>query len=232
MFRGIDIHGMNVIDSIILERDKQMRSRHPRKRDCVGRLVPTFRHLSLSRARVAGLVASAILSGAGAAGAENAPPRPIPIAIIDFDYSDTSGEVLDQNEKHRMLLETFVASLRRDLARDGKYRIVALPCAQNPCSAGRSNPAQLLARARDAGAALLLYGGIHKTSTLVQWAKVQIVDMRIDKLVFDRLLTFRGDDERAWHRAEAFVVADIEKLDLLVRDRDEDSAAFQRKEQP
>lgn len=176
-------------------------------------------------ASLVGLLAAAHFLGALPARASDRPAPPIPIAILDFDYTDTSGEVADQSEKHRMLLESFAASLRRDLARGGTYRIVVLACAQQPCSAGRSTPADLLARARDAGATLLLYGGIHKTSTLVQWAKVQIVDVRRDALVFDRLLTFRGDDARAWQRAQEFLAADLEQRDLSEVDRARNAAS-------
>jgi hypothetical protein len=217
------------------KRGTKMAGHHSDPKDCRGRrrsMAPARRAPALALARVIGLVASVLLWVTGPAGAENALPQPIPLAIVDFDYSDTSGEVLDQSEKHRTLLETFAASLRRDLARGGKYRIVALPCPRSPCSAGRSNPADLLARARDAGAVMLLYGRIHKMSTLVQWAKVQVVDVRRDKLVFDRLLTFRGDDARAWQRAQAFVVAEIEKRDLSGHDRNEAAPAQQEEVQP
>jgi Protein of unknown function (DUF2380) len=51
-------------------------------------------------------------------------------------------------------------------------------------------------------------------STLVQWATVQVVDARTDKLVLDRLLSFRGDDDEAWQHAEAFLAADLKALDF------------------
>jgi hypothetical protein len=70
-------------------------------------------------------------------------------------------------------------------------------------------PAELLARASAAGAKRLLYGGIHKMSTLVQNAKVQMVDIENDKLTFDRLITFRGDTDESWQRAERFITRDL-----------------------
>jgi hypothetical protein len=51
-------------------------------------------------------------------------------------------------------------------------------------------------------------------STLIQWAKVQVVDLQTDKPVFDRLLTFRGDTDEAWQRAEAFIVEQVNALDI------------------
>jgi hypothetical protein len=181
---------------------------------------------------LAGIVTSVVLLVAGPAGAETPARQPIPIAIADFDYRDSSGEVQDQTKKHRALLQDFTESLRRDLARGEKYHVVTLPCGAEPCTAARSDPAQLIGRAREAGAALLLYGGIHKMSTLVQWAKVQIVDVRAGKLVLDRLLTFRGDDERAWQRAESFLAADLAQCDFSDRDRADGAAALRGKEQP
>ncbi len=157
------------------------------------------------RARIFG---AAILL-AGAARAESLTAQPQLVAIADFDYVDTSGEPQDQSAKHLAQLQAFMASLRRDLADGEKVRVVPLSCGREPCSSGGSDPAKLIADARGAGVALLIYGGIHKTSTLVQWAKVQAVDLRADKLVLDRLLTFRGDDDTAWRRAERFLADDL-----------------------
>ena len=54
-------------------------------------------------------------------------------------------------------------------------------------------------------------------STLVGWAKAQIIDLRDDKVAFERLLSFRGDDDEAWRRAEQFLVDQIESSDFLSR---------------
>ena len=160
----------------------------------------------LSKACRSGLALTLLLLAAPAANADPAGPK-TPVAIVDFDYSDTSGEVKDQSAKHQALLEAFMASLRQDLAASDSFRVVALSCEPEPCST--ADPAKLLGAARRAGAALLIYGGIHKVSTLVQWAKVQLVGVRTDTLVYDRLYTFRGDDDTAWQRAEAFFAADL-----------------------
>lgn len=133
--------------------------------------------------------------------------QPKPIAIADFSYSDTSGEVQDQTAKHKDFLRAFMAQLGEDLAKSDRYRIVSLACDPDPCT--DADPSKLLAGARRAGAALLLYGGIHKESTLVQWAKIEMADVKTGQQVYERLLTFRGDDARAWQRAEAFIAADL-----------------------
>jgi Protein of unknown function (DUF2380) len=133
----------------------------------------------------------------------------IPIAVADFDYTDTSGEPLDQRAEHRARLQSFVGAIRASLEQDGRYRVVTLVCPQSPCTAGTSPPDELLASASAAGAKRLLYGGIHKMSTLVQNAKVQVVDIKDNKVTFDRLITFRGDNDEAWQRAERFIARDL-----------------------
>ena len=52
-------------------------------------------------------------------------------------------------------------------------------------------------------------------NALLQWAKFEILDIKSGKVVFDRLLTFRGDDDTAWQRAEAFVARDLLSDDAL-----------------
>jgi Protein of unknown function (DUF2380) len=137
-----------------------------------------------------------------------------PLAIVDFDYKDTSGEPADQSAQHQARLAAFMRSLHADLARSGKYALVSLTCQPDPCSITRTPPEELLNAARHAGARLLVFGGIHKESTLIEWAKVHAVDVQTDKPLFDRLFTFRGDTDEAWQRAEAFIVAQVNALDI------------------
>jgi hypothetical protein len=44
---------------------------------------------------------------------------------------------------------------------------------------------------------------------LAEWAKVEAVDIAADRVVFDKLFTFRGDTDEAWDRAEAFLSQEI-----------------------
>jgi hypothetical protein len=150
-------------------------------------------------ALAAGLMAPAPLRGDQA--------KLVSVAVADFDYADTSGEARDQRAEHAERLRAFVRSIRNDLSRSGKYQVVDIKC--QPCSAGQMQPAELVEEARRAGARLLLYGGVHKMSTLVQYAKVQMVDVEADKLIFDRLVTFRGDTDDAWMRAEQFLAREL-----------------------
>ena len=137
---------------------------------------------------------------------------PIAIAVIELDYVDTSGEVRDQGQEHAARIARFSEALRGDLARSGKFRIVTPRCDPAPCASSGAPPSALLASAREAGAKLVLIGGVHKQSTLIQWAKVQAIDVDADRVVLDKLLTFRGDTDEAWDRAEVFLARELTTL--------------------
>ena len=142
-----------------------------------------------------------------------APAQPAPTAILEFDYVDTSNESTDQTADHAKRLHDFSEALGRDLAASGKYRLVPMACGAEPCGSRRGLD-ELKKAARAAGVRFVALGGIHKMSTLVQWAKIQIADMDQDRIVFDRLVTFRGDTDESWRRAEHFIAAEIAALSL------------------
>lgn len=134
------------------------------------------------------------------------------IAVIDFDYVDTSGEVRDQRKEHEARLGAFMSDLKRDIGQAANFRLVTPTCRPDPCSVAATTVSDLLAAAREAGADILLIGGIHKMSTLVQWAKIEAIDVKTGRLALDKLFTFRGDTDEAWRRAEAFVFEEITAL--------------------
>jgi uncharacterized protein DUF2380 len=162
----------------------------------------------------AGLVACVLALPPAVVQADNTASEPIPIAVAEFDYNDTSGEPEDQRAKHAAQLQSFANSIRAGLKSSGKYRVVPLVCEPAPCRVNDMDAESLIAAARKAGAQQLVFGGIHKMSTLVQFAKIQILDLKLDKLVFERLLTFRGDSDDAWDHAQRFVVRDIVEENL------------------
>jgi hypothetical protein len=144
------------------------------------------------------------------AGAEPGIGTPnVGLAIADFAYIDTSGEPTDQVAAHQTRLQTLMEALRRDFAADGRFNLVRLSCPSMPCADDDSDSANLIRAASDAGARILVIGGIHKTSTLVQWAKVAAIDVDAHRVVVDRLFTFRGDSDDAWKRAELFMSQDV-----------------------
>jgi hypothetical protein len=129
----------------------------------------------------------------------------IAVAVADFDYSDTSGEVADQTQAHRARVASFAELLREDIAAGGAYRVVQLDCPEHPCTVGTMPPDDFVAAARRAGARLVIYGGIRKMSTLVQWGEVHLLDLQRNEVLLQRTVSFRGDNDEAYRRAAAFV---------------------------
>jgi len=160
------------------------------------------------------MVCAAVLMIAAAMASLNAQSERVRIAVAEFDYSDTSGEQRDQAADHSRRLKAFAEMIRNELASSGKYEVVAIDCAGKPCSAGTTAPADLFAAAHQAGARLILYGGIQKLSTLIQHAKAEAIDVDANRLVFDRLMTFRGDTDESWAHAEHFLAREFLSRDV------------------
>jgi hypothetical protein len=137
---------------------------------------------------------------------------PVAMAIADFDNFDTTGEDAERSAAHAGRVKAFADFLRNDIAADARFTIVPLTCGDMPCSPARTRPATFLEAARAAGARYLVYGGIHKQSTLVQWALVHAIDLEKDKLVLERTFSLRGDTDEAFRRAADFIVEYVKKL--------------------
>jgi hypothetical protein len=135
-------------------------------------------------------------------------------AVADFDNFDTSREDADRTAKHAARVQVFAALLRNELAAANKFKVVQLTCPNPPCSAGRMRPNDLVKAARQAGARLLVYGGLHKESTLVQWGRIEAVDLKKNKLVLNQTFSFRGDTDQAFRRAAIFVARYLKALTL------------------
>jgi Protein of unknown function (DUF2380) len=105
------------------------------------------------------------------------------VTIEDFQYLDTSGELANQADVHQKRLRDFMTALRRDVAADAE---------------------QTQGEAR-----IRIVGAIQKMSTLIQWAKVTVIDLNINRPLWDKLFTFRGDNDEAWGRAEVFISQEI-----------------------
>jgi hypothetical protein len=158
---------------------------------------------------VAGICSLCVtVSAAGASGGENRANAAPKAVITNFSYQDTSSEIRNQTAEHAVRLKAFNDKLRADLSGTYGIGIVSLDCGSR-CPQAESNLSALAGESARAGAAFVLIGGIHKTSTLVQWAKATIIDVRRSQPVYDRLVTFRGDSDEAWERAEAFMARDI-----------------------
>lgn len=128
---------------------------------------------------------------------------PVAIAVEDFSYLDTSGEPTDQAAAHQQRLGAFMTALRADIEADRRFHLIPSKTADG------APPDQRLRAAAQAGAKILLVGGIHKVSTLVQWASAAAIDVASNRVLVEKLFTFRGDNSEAWRRAETFVSQEI-----------------------
>ncbi|HEU0221358.1 MAG TPA: DUF2380 domain-containing protein [Paracoccaceae bacterium] len=154
--------------------------------------------------RRAAIVAAAALMAAGATAGE--PPR---LALAGFDFRDTSGEVRDQTAEHAARLRGFDATLREGLAAQAGLALVALPCEAARCTARDPGLPVLAAQAEAAGVRFLVFGEVHKMSTLIGWVKFAMLDLQANKPACDRFLSYRGDTDEAWRRAADVTLRNI-----------------------
>jgi hypothetical protein len=150
------------------------------------------------------LLVSSLLSDVSAETAS----RAVAVSIDDFIYIDTSNESIDQTDVHEKRLRAFMTALRDDVRADSRFELVPSPCAPN-CPIKGPALRDRLSAASQAGAQILIIGGIHKMSTLVQLAQTAAIDTTSQHVVFKKFFTFRGDNDEAWQRAEHFVSEDL-----------------------
>jgi hypothetical protein len=130
---------------------------------------------------------------------------PVTIAVADFDYKDTSGEVRDQSAEHKARVAHFAEVVRENLSAQGDTSVLQFECPQHPCTPIRMGADDFIAAARGSGARFIVYGGILKTSTLVQNGFFEVLDLQNEKLILKRGVSFRGDNDEAFAHAAAFV---------------------------
>ncbi|WP_378950671.1 DUF2380 domain-containing protein [Mesorhizobium sp. ANAO-SY3R2] len=156
-------------------------------------------------------VAVAVFMFLGVASSFAKDGQPIEIAVAQFYFVDTSGEVEDQKARHENQLRQFETELQKTLSADNRLEIAALPCGSDRCSLENPGIDTLRRQAKTANARYLLAGGIQKMSTLVGWAKITVFDLEDSNRVCDRLFTYRGDTEEAWRRAAEFGAKNVIK---------------------
>ena len=140
------------------------------------------------------------------------------LAVAEIDYVDTSGEVIDQSADHRRRLRAFEASLRSDLTASGKLRSVALDCPPNACSVGDLDDRNWC-KAQAAGADLSPDRPLSQDEHAGAMGEIRHDRREGAEAVFDRLVTFRGDNDEAWRRAESFIVRQIMDRERIMRPR-------------
>ncbi|MEK1888161.1 MAG: DUF2380 domain-containing protein [Phyllobacterium sp.] len=154
-------------------------------------------HISLA------LCCSLLTSGDGRA------ETPAVIASANFDFIDTSGEPRDQSADHQRRLTDLSDYLREQLAEQGKFKLVPLPCQASQCTATDPGYEALSAMARQNGAAFVVIGAVQKTSTLIGWLRYSVLDVRDSRAVCGEFITYRGDTDEAWRRAARFSAGQI-----------------------
>ena len=165
-----------------------------------------MRHNSILHAVTpAGLfLGSSLIPDASAETASHA----LAVSVDDFKYRDTSNEPTDQTAVHEKRLRAFMTALRDDVRADHRFELVPSSCASN-CPTDGPMLRDRLRAASLAGAQILIIGGFHKISTLVQFAQTVAIDTKSQRIVFRKYFQFRGDNDEAWQRAERFVSEDV-----------------------
>lgn len=147
-----------------------------------------------------------------ASGSEAFGQEPVATAIAAFDNHDSSGEAGARTAQHAAYVEGFAGLLGDRLAERGRYTVVAMDCPEPPCSAGSMTSDALVRAARESGARLLIYGGIHKMSTLVQHGVIHVVDLDEERLLLERSFSFRGDNDAAFRHAAGFIARYVDEV--------------------
>jgi hypothetical protein len=134
---------------------------------------------------------------------------PAKLAVANFNFEDTSGEVGNATAQHDAQLKDFQSVVSQTLSDSLKLDLTPLSCAPDKCSLANTGLEELAASAKKADARYLVAGGLHKMSTLVGFAKIVVVDLSDNGKVCDRLLSYRGDNAEAWERAAKFAARDL-----------------------
>ncbi len=162
------------------------------------------------------LVVGGLLAGSAAVvsvsppGVANA-AEPVVVAVADFGFQDTSGEVRDQTAEHAGRLKALTAAVRQGLSSRAGLTLVSMDCGKGECSAQTEGVDLLSVLAKTAGARYLLLGEVRKMSTLVGGVKFAVLDLASNRPVCDRFLSYRGDTDEAWRRAAVFAAQVIDR---------------------
>lgn len=133
----------------------------------------------------------------------------VALALSDFFLVDSSGEARDQSAEHAERLKRMGEIVATELSGSGSFVLVQMSCPPPGCNGQAMNLEELLQRARTAGARFLAVGAVEKMSTLVLWSRLEVYDVDSGKLAFNRLFTFRGDNDEAWRRAALYMARDL-----------------------
>ena len=129
----------------------------------------------------------------------------VTVAVANFDYEDSSGEVANEAAFHSQHIAALTTDIQHALAGTGRFTAVPLHCGQASCSAGSLDQDAMVKAGQAQGARYIVFGGVHKMSTLIQWGRVDVMDAATGKSVLSRTITFRGDSADAWQHAADYI---------------------------
>ncbi|MCS0493729.1 DUF3280 domain-containing protein [Ancylobacter sp. MQZ15Z-1] len=130
------------------------------------------------------------------------------IAIPEIGFSDSSGEARNQQAEHDARRQALTKGLVTELGAEADLASLPLACTE-PCPLDAEGVEKLRQRARAEGAEFLLVGKVHKMSTLVMSMRFAVLDTSSGKLVLERLLSFRSDNDEGWRHAGAYVAREV-----------------------
>jgi hypothetical protein len=140
------------------------------------------------------------------------------LLILPFDMVDTSGETPSRAQEHEDRLHALASYLSETLNEEGAYTLVD----PTPIHAeiDRMRNSQALSEchgcerdlARLVHSDRVLFGEINKVSTLIGSLHLSIINVATGELVFSRVLSFRGDTDKAWQHAARFFVRDLKTI--------------------
>ena len=145
------------------------------------------------------------LAGMLAACARPALAAPVTVVVADFDYADSSGEPTDQRAAHDARLRALRADIIATLNTGGQLAAAPLSCATPPCSADHLDQHDMTDAAEAQHAQFIVFGGVHKISTLIQWGQIEVMNVSSGQALLSRTVTFRGDSADAWHHAADYI---------------------------
>lgn len=164
----------------------------------------------MTRARYfVGAVMALALGATLPAGDLSAADDPRRFAVIAFDFSDSSGEPDDLSEEHAARMAHFQRTLEADLDDRDELEAVTLPCMAADCTVSTMPADELLEESRQAGVDFLVFGSIHKISTLIGSGRLFVLDAHADELILQRAISFRGDTDEAFRRAASFAAREV-----------------------
>ncbi len=132
------------------------------------------------------------------------------LAVLPIKLLDTSQEPTDQSAEHARRLATMAEALARDLKQAGVYEdtvVIERRAISDECP--QETSACLFAAAKARGATFAFVGVVQKSSMLILQMVARIVAVETGSVVVSRALSFRGDNDEAWARAEAFLVRQL-----------------------